>query len=1841
MPVNSHSHVNPTWDSGPSDTSTWGVKYNHKSAQGSEPVSKPPLPVSSSYLLSPCRLNIGLSFPLVQPKPLHPTPEQPTSSESKTPSSRLSATTIDVPVFLQPVAYDPASAPPLPEPRQPPSPDVQTSILSPPKPGRLPPPPPQKIPLGQEDMPQAPKPMPQRPRHDPQHSYDDGQQVESQMSQRPRFDPQNSHGAGNRPYQWHNYEQRPTIPVPRFTNFDVESALPPAESQRDPSLSPQQTLPQSASLNQSSDLNRSRAGEFLHKSSISPVGSSDADRWVPTSKPWEPQAPYVPSPEQQNAVLYPLDEHSISTTDLSIDTAGVSTPESHQTSNTSYQENENRQDRGRPDQQSDDSFYWHSGRSSSDTEEDQCQSGSPTATPGDGSVGERSSTINSVDSQREHQDIPLRSTSLSPKISATYGASALGFGGPSDWEYFGDYEAEEIDDEELYSRPRPRDSKSVIEGSTELPVDSSLDFMQPRNESDLHDSDLMPLQNSSLQGTIQSRPLRDKFSQENVVQELRDSVEGDYETDEIPRSVHGPVTPPAASDQTALSSDDLGQQRLDLDDVIRAWSEAPYVGKVHEVAPANGALLNNDEDERAGLAEASLASTPRERMLGVDVILKGAPSLPKLPDSVDPLHADELELERNATNSATLLNAVLTATDHEQQIRTPSNQQEPTTNATLANGQIKSREEEIHTSQSAKITQSILPPVDLVNSFDPALPTPTEQSSNGMSLDADSSTATRRDSRTPIPSQPLKKTTLAYSDGKSHSSSQRNSLELNQQTHILDQPSQETVLTDSNEKSHSSSQRSSSKLDQQTPILDQPSLETTLTGSDEKSHSSSQRNSLKLDQQTHILDQLSQNTTLADPDERSHNSSQRNTLELDQQTHVLNQPSQETTLADSDERSHSSSQRTSLNLDQRTSQKPTPERLESKNEEDCKMVSQEATSEFLQRSGGIISHEATTIVSSDTVESSSREVSPSRQLTASPDRTQEFPCPIVPHDAQQDNIKAEDGIKLRQDHLQEHTKTRSTHVTGDMAPSNDIFTGTAPSSTPPPPASNVSLPLPTPSTRMDTIQDPYSDLDPWGKASLNRFAAMLREESRAETNKDKLNIFNVFTSRESRLRVVLYGTEDELIIPQKQPQQKLETAQKPEKGGFVKQAAERANLIGLERSLKALPALPNNRESVIGLSGNALAPLVIQHSSKSEGQSIDTKIRPSGDDSRSKEASEVSSGPSGDDSYVMVDSPSDEAQYSPGGRPIVPRLLKTVPGTDTESSQDAKPTFEKDSAPSPRSPGSARRTDSRSSETPILVGPEDSGVHRKPAYQSLKYEEGRSEVKNYLANRKSVCRPYATLTQGSLESASTFGREPQVNLAGPPSILTAPTSQYNSSLPVKVDGTIVATTTKKPKALEAEGPTDLRRFVKADFDPLLLALPDSDAVVHESARLQNLRNVMEAVPDDFSFIHQSVVAWDAKAKKQREENDRQRHARQMESEQKIDSLFDDHEIGYGDIAELEIEFKRSEAARKADEDRLEYQTFVSDVFNLVWTRLHYELDQLIPHYEQYSALMDHTLAGKDMFEGSEEGLALGPTMSSFLALHQKLEIRHQKAFEAVLERDRRLKKTELSPWYTLSNIAKVKQLEKQFEDAEKKAIIKYCQQRDARANDLMDVLDQNTLRGVGANQDYMEAIMKAVRRIASGRAFASVPGSNEPTAGLEEVEKAKGITALLASSSEQIVQTFHVADMLLNSADYEVSVAKAKVAKADMATLAKLKEERAKEDQKLMRDLEHRLALIREDSRRTNDEIVKLMLFLGVQNGRADSAPPAPAETVDPNHEARIQKALEEAKRRNAVKEYG
>lgn len=729
------------------------------------------------------------------------------------------------------------------------------------------------------------------------------------------------------------------------------------------------------------------------------------------------------------------------------------------------------------------------------------------------------------------------------------------------------------------------------------------------------------------------------------------------------------------------------------------------------------------------------------------------------------------------------------------------------------------------------------------------------------------------------------------------------------------------------------------------------------------------------------------------------------------------------------------------------------------------------------------------------------------------------------------------------------------------------------------------------------INDPenyYGNLDAWGRASLSRYLSMLREEAGAKTDKEKLTIFMVFARRETRLRAVLYGLEEETApVEDRNPRKHLAKAL-------------------TQRSQKALPALPPV--------GDPPQPPTIhrdpEESSISQG---DVNI----------------SDPEAERSYGVgtcptSESPTDEMQYSPGGRPIVSR------GQHNE----AKPQKlaveltlrEKVSKVFTQVAGYTNSTSSPSLSAPILVSSEVLGS-QKPAYVPFKYEN-HAGLTEHVLDHRSTSRPYAALASVSPNKKSTIAKtlDDDEGIKAAAATHDKDNQMQNVS---KASEDVISPLESTEENGQTGDPPDLRRFVKADFDPLVAVLSFSETVPVDSPQLQDLNVAMDTFPDDFSFIHQSVVAWDVISKKERAIHERERHLRQGESERKIDALFDDNEIGYGDISELESEFKNSEAAKKADEDWGEYQTFVSSVFDAVWERLHYDIAQLTPLSTKCLQLVNDSLVGKDMFEASPEKSILAPTMGLLLALHQKLEIRHQKAFEAVLERDRRLKKTEISPWYTLGNVTKVKQLEKQFDSAEKKAIVEFCEQRRDRANKLMDVLDTNTRRGVGANQDYMEAIMKSIRRIASGRAFASMP-SSEAGLGVEEVNKAKRITTILTSSSEQIVQTFHVAEMLLNAADYEVSVGNAKLGNAGADTLVRLKEEKSKEDQKLMENLEHRLALIREDSKKTHDEIVKLFLFLGVQNGHALST--NKAASLAPGHEDRIQKALETAKWRNAVK---
>ncbi|MCJ1471872.1 hypothetical protein MMC13_000513 [Lambiella insularis] len=773
------------------------------------------------------------------------------------------------------------------------------------------------------------------------------------------------------------------------------------------------------------------------------------------------------------------------------------------------------------------------------------------------------------------------------------------------------------------------------------------------------------------------------------------------------------------------------------------------------------------------------------------------------------------------------------------------------------------------------------------------------------------------------------------------------------------------------------------------------------------------------------------------------------------------------------------------------------------------------------------------------------------------------------------------------------------------------------------------------------MEDPYANLDAWAKASLNRYVKMLHEERQEDTDEQKYLIFTNFTRRETRLRAILYDMDDE--------QELVDQAVKrtPLK--------ESTSILTLRPSIKskALPALPPGVQRSPPLrtkkSNKELEAMSVSQDGNDASMhlSYDADSRSNTPQSGSGKQGKIAQGMA-DQSFVMVDSPNTE-QYTPGGRPS----LAQIDGHDSSSPLRVTPSLTSFRNPlgvvgSPTT--DATRKDSRSpglnnpmgaaptiTELKISETPRSNSVplpsasdpakdtlslaSEKPAYTPFMYNEGRPYEGDKATNRQSIYQPFSTiLRQGSQRQTSMYGEPPTPSASTFKQLMRPDASEAGSERSTSVTPTTVP-------------PVNAPRQRFSILEPLLVVVPPTSVLRPEPRQVTQIRQQIESIPDDFGFIRDTVIAWDREMKQTQDIYDRERHTRQGENEQRINALFNENEIGYGDISELETEFKRSEAARKAKEDRFEYESFVSKVFEVVWARLHYEMDLLTPLYDVCVQMLNDATAGKDMFDETSDRVPVAPAMDSLLVLYQKLGVRHQKAFEAVLERDRRLKKNELAPWYASGNIGKVKKIEKRFEDAEKKAILEFCGQRDERANLLMDVLDQNTLRGVGSNQDYMESVMQAVRKIALDVALG---GMEEDTViSTDEVLKAKTITSALARSSEQIVQTFHVADMLLNSADYEASLASARLANADTAAFQRLREAKAMEDLKLVKDLEHRMSLIRGDTSRTQDEITKLLSLIGSSPSTPPRSTSAPA---DPDRESRLLAALEEAKRRNAQK---
>ena len=750
--------------------------------------------------------------------------------------------------------------------------------------------------------------------------------------------------------------------------------------------------------------------------------------------------------------------------------------------------------------------------------------------------------------------------------------------------------------------------------------------------------------------------------------------------------------------------------------------------------------------------------------------------------------------------------------------------------------------------------------------------------------------------------------------------------------------------------------------------------------------------------------------------------------------------------------------------------------------------------------------------------------------------------------------------------------------------------------------------------------DPYSDLEPEYRASLARFVTMLRKESEASSETSKFNIFKAFVDKELRLRAVLYGVD----------------------GGATEITKEGSgNTVQLSSSAKV--------EEHQG--DEPLRPMTTSNSSEPIPPTKDAVGRTSTPENKVKAGSPklaVSTSPtSNDDSFVVVDPASDDIEYSPGGRPKVPKLKgvgkepqppssKTSAATSVPSTSSSKVVVSpSDNAPIVLEDYSTGGSESPGRNAPIVLDMQDQAARSssaaltsqapsaapmkfeppRPVYTPFRYTEASQADLDKLTSQQPAYQTYATMRQSAdsgriLAQASTTMTSPETKgqdtFLG---LIRSHSRAHPNNRPATPSNLLV----KDPRT---EAALALRALVPKN-------LPDGS----RPPKLAAIYEEMEKIPEEFGFIRETVLRWDHNNRQVREGHERERRSRQEQSERHFDALFNDNEIGYSDIGTLEADFKLAEAKRKYEEDQQELESFTTQVFEPVTEHLQTEISKLNAQYDLALDLLDSKSdSASRLMNSGEDRTRASQVMDVIISLFNKLQVRYQKLAEAHFERERRRKKLELTVLYANGDVAAVKKLEQEFLTAERLQVLHEAQERDTRANKLMDTFDRATVRVLGDNQAYIDDLCVKLRKTdaALARDGKELSQNNFEAGGLREtLSEVKFALEFVAADSNAVLKASNTGDTILNDADYAVSVAKAEIANASAATYEKLKDEKQKEDAKIREDLDARQESIAKGPAEASSIVESIVARM----------------ERDPAHQERIQRALEAAKLRNAAKD--
>lgn len=560
--------------------------------------------------------------------------------------------------------------------------------------------------------------------------------------------------------------------------------------------------------------------------------------------------------------------------------------------------------------------------------------------------------------------------------------------------------------------------------------------------------------------------------------------------------------------------------------------------------------------------------------------------------------------------------------------------------------------------------------------------------------------------------------------------------------------------------------------------------------------------------------------------------------------------------------------------------------------------------------------------------------------------------------------------------------------------------------------------------------------------------------------------------------------------------------------------------------------------------------------------------------------------------HVPQESPTEEDyDYSPGGRPIL-RRKATLPSNENIPKQQQ---FDH-SGPSTTVPTPTSSVDDDSNTTPVQSPPEV-----QPTY--IAYVPPAAVPSNDPAPLvHTSTMPFGNGPAGPTGQFASKAHDEIFFGAHEPE-LPKPPSRPTSSDSIAADVPVPA-----PLSFSTNRPASTAPPSRTPVNTLADILPAQVTPAGPSRVIEELRTCLAGIKSDTNNLEELTKTWEKSASLTRRKNDNARRTRQEENEEHNDDLFNNNEISYAEMNQLEDEYKQKEAGLKAQEDRDEYKNYVETVFDPVYDATQADIKSITDLYIDAENLLQTSVAGVKSLEGGDAP-GTKDCLELLKDLHEQIEIRHERVVHAVAERDKRYKKTETQPLYAAGNIAKMKSMEKHFEVAEKQATLRAKREKAERVGELVNIAEEIVVRAVGVEQGDIDRIIAAVKELEDGK-------------GDEEVlSRAHSTLTSLKASSKALLSTFNVLEIELNNSVLDAEIAQVKADSADTARLNELESEKVAGAKKMADEYERRVTVLDQDEA----DIEKLFQAKG---GTVELS-------EEQEKERRMKMALEEAKRRN------